>query len=300
MKRIYLTLMFIGMLALAFVSCDKEDPVLDPPTISVSPPTAEAVAGDTVSFDVTVSGDQELTSVAVSATSAGASGTSTDIIFGEGEHSDVVGYDYVVPTGLAAGSAITLTFTLTDKEALSDTATAVITIDEIIPDTVVSIFSDVAIETGLGNGEGEDLFASSTGEVYTFDEVSGDAELTALIDLMYFYNDETLKSSNALSAVITSPDNVPDAFHNGTALADANSTTLKKVDDVDFDAITPIDDSILAGITDISADRVGSLAVGDIVAFMTEAGKIGVLKVVEINGTYNQHDNIVISVKVQK
>jgi len=293
MKKIHLTLLFIAMLALAFVSCEKDED-LEPPTITVSPGTANAYEGDTVDFTATVAGDQELISVNVSASSVGGAGTSSDTTFDKGEHSATVNYSYVVPSGV---TSVTLEFLVTDKENLSDTATAVITVDERIPDTLVSIFEDVKLAPASGDGSLTNNCASVDGSIFTYNDAVDDADLQAKCDIVYHYTTKTL---------LYSPAAVTSVFGNDAYSGwDTKNETMFNATDLavaDFDAITELSDAeiISAYSNDDAANKIEEVAADDVIAFKTAAGKMGLIKVIEVKEGYNSTDYIIIDIKVQK
>ncbi len=65
----------------------------------------------------------------------------------------------------------------------------------------------------------------------------------------------------------------------------------------DFAAISTSGD--LDFITQSSTEEINDLVAGNIIEFVDNYGKKGLIEVVEINGTYNQGDNIKINIKVQ-
>ncbi len=76
---------------------------------------------------------------------------------------------------------------------------------------------------------------------------------------------------------LVSPANSPNYIHNEGTLP--NTTYYKKVTDVTFDKVTG--DSIAENVTDFTNEFV-NIAEGDVVAFITEAGDKGYMKVVSI------------------
>ncbi len=283
MKKIYVLFTLIAMLAIAFVSCNKDEDLVAP-TITVSPTTADAYVGDTVSFSATVAGDQELIDVKVTASSVGAAGTSSDTTFEKGKHSATISYDYVVPTGV---TTVTLTFLITDKENLSDTATAVITVQEREDDYL--LYSAI-IMGGMSNTDVGSFLEVATGTVMTPDDVEAEK-----VDVVFTYS-----GTNGNLFAAPSDAAMIDAFDDVANLATKNETLFTEaLSDVDFDAIVTAAE-IEAPFVDAGLGRINNTAVDDVFGIKTVNDKYALIKVVEILGTTAADRGIKIDVKVQK
>jgi hypothetical protein len=138
-------------------------------------------------------------------------------------------------------------------------------------------------------------FASSNGNVYKLDEAKTNA---ALIDWLYFYGVTNF-------ATIAAPDDTDAGtlFNNATnglqTWAVKNPTRFKKVTAiVNWDTIT--DDAIIVEQTGygVVLTKVNNLAVGNVLAFITAAGKKGLIKVTEI--VTGSDGSITYDVKVQE
>ena len=282
MKRLNLILALFALLAIGFYSCQDEE--LEPPTITVSPPTADAEEGETVSFTVTVAGDQELTEVDVSATTTGAEGTSSDTTFDKGKHSASYSYDYVVPSGLSEGSTVTLTFEVTDKENLTDTASAVINVIKSIDEFTAIMMG------GMANEDIGSYLEASTGTVMTADNVEA-----AKVDVIFTY-------STTNGNLFTAPNDqaMIDAFPDVASLSQKNATLFTSaLADVDFDAIEKAAD-IDALAFDATETRIAQTEVGTIFGIQTVNDKYALIEVLEILGTQPSDRGIKIDVKIQK
>jgi len=138
-------------------------------------------------------------------------------------------------------------------------------------------------------------FASSNGTVYTLADAKTNS---SLIDWLYFYGATNL-------ACLASPAD-PDAqsvYNNATngiqTWAVKNPTLFKKItDDIVWSDI--IDDSIILTETATGVDqtKIPQLVVGDILGFITAAGKHGLIRVEAI--TTGNDGTMTISVKVQQ
>ena len=138
-------------------------------------------------------------------------------------------------------------------------------------------------------------FASADGTVYSLADAKANA---AKIDWMYYYGSTafaTLSSPNDASAsTVFSGTNGPASW------SVRNDTKLGKVTlptGLTWDAITT-DAEIVILASDVSDSKVTALTVGQIVAFKTVTGKLGLIKVEVITGT--GAGTITYSVKVQK
>lgn len=138
-------------------------------------------------------------------------------------------------------------------------------------------------------------FASVNGEVYSL----ADAKTNAVkIDWLYFYgatNMATLASpkDNDAASVFNDPTN-------GLATWSVrNNTLFKKVSDaINWDNITNDEVIVAQTASGVTETKVNTLAANNILAFITESGKKGLIRVESITGTND--GTIKISVKVQK
>jgi len=139
-------------------------------------------------------------------------------------------------------------------------------------------------------------FASADGTVYTLSEAKTNA---AKIDWMYYYgvtNKATLAapSDPSVTEVFTSATNGPATW------SVRNATKFSKVSlpaGLTWDAITT-DAEIIILASEVSETKSNLLAVGNILAFKTVAGKQGLIKIENITGT--AAGTITYSVKVQE
>jgi len=139
-------------------------------------------------------------------------------------------------------------------------------------------------------------FASADGTVYTLSEAKTNA---AKIDWMYYYgvtNKATLAapSDPSVTEVFTSATNGPATW------SVRNATKFSKVSlpaGLTWDAIST-DAEIIILASEVSETKSNLLAVGNILAFKTVAGKQGLIKIENITGT--AAGTITYSVKVQE
>ncbi|MDP4282402.1 MAG: hypothetical protein Q8867_09685 [Bacteroidota bacterium] len=182
-------------------------------------------------------------------------------------------------------------FTIKDKAGQTNTLTLVI--------TTTAIAGNINTYTmkilGAQNNTTGSSFASSNGTVYVLSDAKANS---TLIDWLYYYGASDL-------ATIAAPNDAHAAeIYNSTTSGlqtwtKLNATKFKLItDNVDFDAIG--DDSVIVSQTasGVTATRVPTLSASKLIAFVTEGGKKGIMKVESIDGT--NAGTMTISVKVQE
>jgi hypothetical protein len=214
MKSLNLILIFfVVAIGAMFTSCGESDDAT-PPEITIAGDSV-AKAGSVVYLTITVGSDADLKSISVSPSTTGGSGsgfvadsdfdkdsTSTSRNFVSDLNGTIVKYNYVVPSTIASGSTITLTFTVTDKET-SNTAIKTITVGSTV--TPIALTSWTSEEIGAqSNAKGSSMVAL-TGKVYTGTQLAADASLYAKIDLIAYYSGGFLLESPNVSQANTTP-----------------------------------------------------------------------------------------------
>ena len=121
-------------------------------------------------------------------------------------------------------------------------------------------------------------FASTTGTVYSIADAKTNS---AAVDFMYFYG-----ASNEATLAAPDDSDVPTVFASADGPAswstkNATRFATTTLSAGDFDAITD-DLAVVTAATGASATKVNMLETGDVVAFVTAAGKMGLVKVVSI------------------
>ncbi|MEK6477641.1 fasciclin domain-containing protein [Catalinimonas sp. 4WD22] len=170
----------------------------------------------------------------------------------------------------------------------------------LIPD--VTSYEAFLLAAPTAEETSETFFSTSTGELYSFDDVVSSTEpLSAEIDFGYFYG-------NTLEATLLSPDNGNWTSTVGYDMGEWNqlNTTVFRSTNLSaegFDAIASsqgdaIEAEFEAGTAVTSPGRINGLVADDVVAFQTEDGRFGLVKVVEVVGTTGANDGIRIEVKV--
>lgn len=148
-----------------------------------------------------------------------------------------------------------------------------------------------------GNSNVGSYYATSTNSVYIY---ANAASNSSMIDMVYYYG-----SNNLATLAAPNDPTINGGSGNlslGTILNPQNTTIFRttKLTASDFDAIT--NDATFSSFTGADLTKVPTLNVGDVIAFKTVAGKVGVIKVTKlVAGTSGvTNGSITITVKVQK
>lgn len=166
-------------------------------------------------------------------------------------------------------------------------------------ESFISLFDENTHKIVLQNG------ADVVNGTFTEEEKAENAELSALWDFGYFY-DNTNKSSFAsaskyMEAFIKSDGSPVVDITNFTGLekADLNNFYFKKssLTVAEFEAISS--DQELDFITKGDSEKVNNLVVNDIIEFVDQYGNKGLIKINRIKGTFNLGDEIEFDVKAQ-
>ena len=298
MKKIIFSLLALLIAGTTlFTSCKKSSDTTQPPTIHFL-----AGAGLT-SADVSVNTGTQL-SFGISASAA--SGKLTQLLVQRIFNGKTVKV-FDSTTISSTSYSVTLTETM---QPSAGTETWIFTIFDdsgntaavnlVVTTTVVVAYGDVNSWTGILLGSYQNVsngssFASSNGTVYTITNAKTNC---TLIDWLYYYgavNSATIAAPNDADAgtVFVGANGLSTWSH-------LNATTFKKVTDVisNFDGISNDSIVLIETQTGVTATSVTSLAVNDILAFITEPGKKGLLKVTAIDP--GAAGTITYNVKVQK
>ncbi len=289
-------------------SCSEDEP--DPvaiPTISASVTDADGAAIEAGSdivvgttFDVTLTITAEGGFNTLNATKGGQlqTVTRTDLGLEAGEVSVTIPLE-VETFEEEIGTTVNWTFVAVDEEGQESAALAFSYNVVEPPSPDARSYSAILLAAPLGDLTGASFFSSSDGEIYSPADVTGTAaSISPSIDFGYYYGSADMAS-------IASPagfeSTIFSAQVDGWNTKNATTILSTELDDAAFtEVVTWADiDAAVEGGTDEEGIITG-LAVGDVVAFETVAGKKGLILVTAINGTFNAGDNIEIDVLVQE
>jgi hypothetical protein len=163
------------------------------------------------------------------------------------------------------------------------------------PDAAVKAYSAKILAAPLADGSSSTFISLLDGNVYKINE---GAEYAALWDFGYYY-------TNANGAALASASNYEASFDfvdvdgiaGTTELNDAYFALSSKTSG-DFDNAEVSSDLDIDG-GDPTSQNITGLEEGDIIEFKDNYGKKGLIRVVDIVGTFNSGDYIKIDIKVQ-
>jgi hypothetical protein len=182
-------------------------------------------------------------------------------------------------------------FILTDNDNLADSISLTITVEEVFDP--ITTHSNLTLQVASSNGNNTNNCASIDGSVFSYVQGTGDANLQAKADFVYYYTTK---------AIIAAPNAVASIINDGySAWTTKNATKFYTVGvtAAEFDAMED-DELIIANVTGTSASTAEDLAVDDVVGFETSTGKLGLFKVTELDPGYSLDKYIKISIKVQQ
>lgn len=285
LKQLALFLLVGSSAFLTACNGDDDPPVENRPTVSIAPSKSSAAPGETVTLTITAAAEEGLENMKLTLSTNGVTpGTVLDTTF-KSRNSAQITYSFLVAGN--NNDKHTFVATVTDKKSQSVTAQTTITVSG-TGATDLQICSGVRLGS-YNNATYGSSFASANCTVY---KVADARSNSANVDFLYFYgatNNATLAAPNddAAGSITTF-----DLTNWGTR----NATKLKKLSGFDFGTASA--SSIQTAFGTGGDSKVNNLAVGDIVGFMTAAGKYGVARVNSITGGAN--GSIVIDVKTQK
>ncbi|MCB0410264.1 MAG: hypothetical protein KDD29_08595 [Flavobacteriales bacterium] len=290
MKKFNLLTILFAMFALGFLaSCGTDDPSEELPILTTNPSSdLSAVAGTLVSFSVTAgenpSSKSELETLVIDANGVN---EDTTITFANNTTTFQGTFTFTAP---AAGSTNIITFTLTDKAGKSNVES--ITITGTSGANPILTWSATLLG-GQTNPTIGSAFASTNGQVYL---KAAAATNSSLIDFVYFYG-----ASNLATLAAPDDDLVDGTAANSVDLTDTYTTKnatrfmTTTVTPAEFTAMT--DDADFPAFTG-SSSLENNLAVGDVIAFETVAGKVGLIHVSALST--GATGTLTIDVKVQQ
>lgn len=170
-------------------------------------------------------------------------------------------------------------------------------------DSPVKAFSAKILAAPLADGTSQSFISTVNGQLYA---INGAAETSAYWDLGYYYGatDNASLVSPATYPAIFTVDGTPKQSLRAMAGLDASASlnhfyiTKSNKTSGDFDNIEIKDD--LDFITKPTSETVTKIVDGDMLEFVDNYGKKGLIRVVDVKGTYNSGDYIQIDVKVQR
>ncbi len=298
MKRLNWIIALMLMISTAITtSCSKDesDPVSEPPSITLQAGTDYISQNATMSVSTPVkfgiraqsnaSSKSNLSKFSLKRTFNGNSTTHNETLSGTSYNVDLM------TNAHSQAGTETFEFSVTDANGQTGIVTIVITTTPVNGE--INTYN-MMVMGAQGNANGN-AFASFNGTLYSLADAKANANK---VDWLY-YNDATDFAS------IASPADAHAAaiFNNATnglqTWVVKNATRFKLITDaVDFDAITNDAPILVQTASGVTETRIPSLSAGKLIAFITQAGKSGIIRVESVTGAND--GTMTMSVKVQK
>jgi hypothetical protein len=313
-RRIFfaLALLVAGSVFLGSCNKDDDDPVVHlEPLITITPTqdTAFLYAGDTVNYQITISSDDELTSVKFTGDIGGMQQILLDSTIAPGHSTFSYNLNLIVPAILPVGTTGTFSvFAMTnfDMSSIEDRYFKIIP-----PATSMSTFQDMMLQAqadGVSSANTNMSFYDANANMsFTYNQANEDAD-AAKIDLVFTHHSVYKGTATNAEMSFQSPNEtnlktmwndfpaIPFAYN----LTNKNQTYFKVLTTVDWDSLSY--EAIADQVGDIGMlSLIRGLNDGDFIGFLTSNGKYGIIKVTGTNVEHNPYNasTITFDVKVQ-
>ncbi|WMJ72254.1 hypothetical protein RCC89_03610 [Cytophagaceae bacterium ABcell3] len=286
---------FFSMLAIAsvalFTSCSKDEDPKPGPTISFTPGDTEVTleAGEKHKVAVVFSAEQRLNRITVFK-KQGANETQYGEAKTSGFHESTKHTEHYELEGVA-GETVTYRFQVEDRDGVSAAKSLTVKVKAEKGGEISSYSAKLL--GGASNPNAGSFFATSTGTVMKMAEAN---ENYTKVDFIYTYSGE-----NGHLIAAPNDDRISAAHSNVDGWSSKNATKFKATS-LTAEQFAAIDDDlkIVEAAEGANETRKNQLSKGQVFAFITEAGKKGVVHVKETAGTEASNRSITINVKVQK
>jgi hypothetical protein len=304
MNKKLLLFLGLGIMALTvfFSSCKEDEPVLDPASLVLTPDSASfsGVPGDVKSIQVVATAPAGFVSLKVDKTV----GTGTPTVIQtvndtNGDNTESFTFTYTLLEA-EIGEDVVLTFDLEE----TGTAGATETVSIITNSPAANSFTAILLYAPLGDKSAESFFSTSTGLTYSPAEVNASSEVISDdIDFGYYFgvtDEASLASPAGYESTVFAAQVSGWSVKNDILF---KSTTLDASAFSELSTEADIDEVFAAGTEE--GNIISGLAVGDVIAFQTDADKAGgskkgVLLVTDVVGTFNENDYIELEILVQE
>jgi hypothetical protein len=301
-KLSFYLLAIVSLSAFLFTSCGGDEETTPPTIALVNPPSTSASLGASVSFVIQVDAPEKIESVTITEKIGANTTTLPNCPKTTGFNSatsDLINLTYTAPS---VASSVELTFKVVDK-AGKEAAT---TFSLSVAASAGSINTYTAVLMGNQNSTSGSFYATSTNTVYS----QADAKTNyTKVDFAYANGSA---AGNEFFVGAPADESVMAVYNNSTTGVQTwtarNQTTFKAttVTTAQFDAMT--NDALITsndpGTTftqgTTSRIRAADTEVGDVFAFRTAAGKLGLAKVTQRSGSTANAGTITLTVKVQQ
>ncbi|PLX00144.1 MAG: hypothetical protein C0591_01735 [Marinilabiliales bacterium] len=307
MKRLSFLFMAFALSAFILSSCSEDEDPVSAPLITVTPAddTVKVNVGDIVDYAINWSANPLL-----SAKISYKAGTLQQIIHDTTFGAGVTTYNYNVqveiPGVIPVGTVVELTFVGITSDQVSTTVNKYIFVE-----SGMATYNDVVLQA-QANGPitaatNLSFYSSTMNQKYTLNQ-SANADTASYIDIVFTHH-SIFKTNAELSFQSPNSANLHQMWAEMPGFnppydyvtENKNLTYFKKLDNVDWDNLdyNGINDAVGAIGTAI---KIRGIDVGDFIAFETEAGTKGIVKVTTTEIEHNPYNEtyITFDVKVQK
>lgn len=306
-RTLEFTVLFLVLGALFLVSCadDDDDEIHLAPFVTITPvqDTVMIAAGDTINFDISVSSEDDLTSVKLTTNVDGNQQILLDSTLASGVNDFNTSLDLVISQDQNPGTIGHLSvFAATEFES--------IIVDKYFEvEASMNHYTDVQLQAQADGPSSVDnnlsFYSATTNERFTYEEADQEA-YAGLIDWVFIHhsiyktNEEMSFQSPDEQNLVTLWDElplIPYPYDN----TNKNLTYFERLFDVDWENLNyqSIEDEI--GVIE-SNTIINDLNDGDFIGFLTEEGKYGIIMITNTNPEHDPYTDATITfdVKIQK
>jgi len=305
-----LNLLFITLFSLSFIifsACSEDEDPVQAPTITVTPDndTLKVNVGDLIDYVINWSANP-LLSAKISYSAGSSSQIIHDTTFAGGVNSYNFNVQVEITNAIPVGAVVKMMFVGITSDQVSTTVEKYILVESGMAEYLGVILQAQADGPNTA-ATNLSFYSSSMNERYTLNQ-SADADTASYIDMVFTHH-SIFKTNEELSFQSPNSANLHQMWAEMPGFnppydyvtEDKNLTYFKKLDNVDWDNLDY--DGIDVAVGDIGTEiKVRGIDAGDYIAFETEAGMKGILKVTETIIEHNPYNEtyITFDVKVQK
>ncbi len=307
MKKLNLLLIAITLSFFILSSCNTDDDLTQAPTITVTPSddTVKVHIGDVVDYQVNWSSADPLQTAKISYKAGSLSQIILDTTFTTEVKSFGFNLQIEITDAIPVGTTIEFTYFGSTKD--NSTLFNKYIFVEAGMSTYLGVILQAQADGPVTAGTNLSFYASTTDEEFTLNQ-SANADTAALIDLVFTHH-SVFKTNDELSFQSPNSANLHQMWAEFPGFDppydyttdDKNQTYFKMVDVTDWDNLNY--NTINGVVGDIGTEvKVRGIDVDDFIAFETQNGKKGIIKITETVIEHNPYNEsyITFDVKVQK
>lgn len=274
------------------VACNKNTDEPGNPVVNATAAPTSAAPGDIVAVSINATADaaRTLKNLKIEEITSGTSGSVK--LLDSAINVSNIGFTYKYSVPMGSTGTKTIRVTATDNGPASGTKEVVITITSA---SGISAYSMVMLPAPTADKTSKSFFSSMSGKAYSFNDVTTTSDpISATIDFGYYYTSKATLAAPASTAWTS------DIKYTMASWTKRNNTKFKTttMTKAEFDAATPA--TINDAANGASVNNISDIATGQVIAFVTESGKNGLIYVEDLKPGTGGGDYIKIDVKVLK